>query len=492
MHISFIDWAVIILFFVLMIVIGAWSWFKNKSADDYFVVGGKLSWWLSGISHHVTGYSGAVFVAYAGLAYTHGFSLYVWWAFTIGISILASIRLFPVRWFRLRKNYHIESPLEFVSGRYNLLTQQIMAWSGILLKLFDVGAKWVAIAILMHVFTGMSVFYGVLMAGGVSLLYITIGGLWAVVLTDLAQFIVQISGGLVMFFAVLARLGGWKSIFTVWSELPENNGHLFNSPYTVGFALAFLFINFLSYNGGTWSLATRYISSPDEKATRKAALLSGILYLIWPLFLFFPMWVAPILLPGLNDPTESYGLLTMKLLPSGLIGLVMASMFANTMSMTASDTNTIAAVITRDILPVLSKHIPRQNGKKSLLVARSSTFVFTVMTIIIAFQYKYFGGVLGLIVSWFGALVGPVSVPMLFGLLPAFKHCGSKAAIFSIITGFITFVLTKIFRIDNLALAVGSPVFVSTVVYIGMGLLSKRRKVPDQVNTLIDSLRKEG
>ena len=354
MELSTIDLIVIGTFFLLMLLIGFWSYFKNKDAEDYFVAGGNLPWWLSGISHHVSGYSGAVFVAYAALAYTHGFSLYIWWALTIGITILLSARIFPVFWVRLRKKFKIQSPLEFLATRYNLLTQQIMAWSGVLLKLFDVGAKWAAIAILLNIFTGLSLTTGILISGGISLVYITFGGLWAVIITDFTQFLVQIVAGVVMFVVVVHRLGGFGSITEIWGQLPEGNGQLFNDPYTVGFALAFLFINLLSYNGGNWNLATRYISSPDEQQASKAAYLSGILYLVWPLILFFPMWAAPVILPGLEDPSQAYGILTLELLPPGLIGLVIASLFANTMSMTSSDVNTISAVITRDILPVLS------------------------------------------------------------------------------------------------------------------------------------------
>src|SRR5690606_22366112 len=87
MKLNYIDFLVIGVFFISMVIIGAYAYFKNKSSEDFFVAGGHLPWWLSGISHHVSGYSGAVFVAYAALAYIHGFSLYVWWAFTIGIAI---------------------------------------------------------------------------------------------------------------------------------------------------------------------------------------------------------------------------------------------------------------------------------------------------------------------------------------------------------------------------------------------------------------------
>lgn len=488
MKLTSLDLIVIALFFLLMLVIGVYSYFRNKNADDYFVAGGNLPWWLSGISHHVSGYSGAVFVAYAAIAYTHGFTVYVWWALTIGLTILASAKIFPVRWVRLRKKFHIQSPLEFLARRYNILTQQIMAWSGVLLKLFDIGAKWASIAILLNVFTGISLPIGILISGGISLLYITFGGLWAVVMTDFAQFIIQLLGGLVMFIAVLYNLDGPESIFTLWEKLPSANSQPFHDPYGVGFALAFLFINFLSYNGGQWNLATRYISSPSESQATKAARLSGWLYLIWPLILFFPMWAAPIILPDLDDPSQSYGLLTLLLLPSGLVGLVIASLFANTMSMTSSDINTISAVITRDILPNISKKFSLD--KISLLTARVTTFIFTLLTIIVALQYEYFGGILGLIITWFGALVGPIAVPMLFGVIPAFKSCGPVAAISSIFAGLLTFIITKNVEISSLALQVSLPLLVSSLVYVFIGL-SQIRSVPDKVKAMLQEISKE-
>ena len=481
MEINNIDLIVIFTFFLAMIIIGIYAYFKNQSSEDFFIAGGDLPWWLSGISHHVSGYSGAVFVAYAALAYTHGFSLYVWWAFTIGVAVIATAKIFPVYWVRLRKKFQIQSPLEYLAIRYNVLTQQIIAWVGVSLKLFDVGAKWAAIAILLNITTGIPFEYGILISGGISLIYITIGGLWAVIFTDLAQFLVQLVAGIAMFVVVITRLGGWSSITGMWDQLPSENSQLFNDPYTVGFAVVFLFINFLSYNGGSWPLATRYISSNTEKAASKAAYLSGILYLVWPLILFFPMWAAPLILPDMDDPSQSYGLLMGVLLPHGLMGLVIASLFANTMSMTSSDINTISAVITRDILPVVSDKF--KNKRTSLFTARFTTFVFTFLTIVVAFQYEYFGGVLGLIVTWFGALLGPIAVPLLFGLIPFFRNCGSVAAISSVAAGLVTFSLTKIITMESMALEVGLPVIVSMIVYSLVGLM-RRKPVTQEVKDL--------
>lgn len=482
------DWAALVLFFLVMILIGFWSYRQVSDSGDFFVAGGKLPWWLAGISHHISGYSGAVFVAYAAIAYTHGFTIYVWWAFMISIAVFTGAVFIAPRWSRLRSTTNIESPTEYLKKRYNLPTQQLMAWSGVLLKLFDVGAKWAAIAILLNVFTGTSLIFGILLAGGISLIYITVGGLWADVWTDMAQFVVQIVAGFVMFFIVIDILGGFSSIFTLWDQLPEQNSQLFNDPYSGGFAIAFLIIFFFSYNGGTWNLATRYISSPSGSEARKAALLSGGLYLVWPLILFFPMWAAPILIPNIEDPTQSYALITQKLLPPGMVGLVLASMFANTMSMTSSDANTISAVITRDILPNLSEKFRDLKKNQSLLLARGATFTFTALTLIVAIYADTFGGVIGLIISWFGALVGPIAIPMILGLLPIFRHCDSKAAIVSIIGGLAGFVVVNYLLDVTQAVEIVSPIAVSLLLFVMIGWLSRNKEVSPEVDSMLNKL----
>jgi Na+/proline symporter len=77
------DWIVLSGYFLVMVGIGWWSRRRVHNAADFFTAGGKMPWWLAGISHHMSGYSAAVFVGYAALAYTTGFAVYVWWAVSI-------------------------------------------------------------------------------------------------------------------------------------------------------------------------------------------------------------------------------------------------------------------------------------------------------------------------------------------------------------------------------------------------------------------------
>nr|WP_232345649.1 sodium:solute symporter family protein [Paenactinomyces guangxiensis] len=474
-----------------MVGIGLWSFRQIKGTQDFFAAGGKMPWWLSGISHHMSGYSAAVFVAYAGVAYQYGFTIYIWWAVPISIAVLVGAIWIAPRWARLRQRLNIESPMEYLSMRYNLPTQQLMAWSGVLLKLFDVGAKWAAIAVILNVFAGVSITAGIIISGFISLFYITIGGLWADALTDFAQFVVQLIAGVAMFVIVLAKLGGISAVTGIWDQLPPHHSSAFVGPYTIGFILAYLLIDFLSYNGGTWNLAQRFIAAPRGSDARKAAFLSAALYLIWPLVLFFPMWAAPLFYPSLADPTQSYSVMAKDLLPPGLVGLVLASMFAHTMAMTTSDANAVTSVFTRDILPVLSRKFRSLTGKASLRTARLTTVTFTVLTLIVAINADSFGGILDLLIVWFGALVGPISIPMLLGLLPAFRHSDSIAAIVSWVGGILTFAIVKYAFIAGTATTVAAPVLVSAVLFIFIGWLKRNQDVKPEVIDLIDSLNQD-
>ena len=114
-------------------------------------------------------------------------------------------------------------------------TELLLAWSGALLKVFDVAAKWVASAILLQVFAGLPMAWGILVVGGVTMVYSTIGGIWADVLTDLGQFLIQFVAAIAMIVIVMVKLGGVSSLWTMWDQLPAGHALPFNGDLTVSF-----------------------------------------------------------------------------------------------------------------------------------------------------------------------------------------------------------------------------------------------------------------
>src|SRR5690606_1833705 len=117
----------------------------------------------------------------------------------------------------------------------------------------------------------------------------------------------------------LDRLGdGLGGFFTMWDRLPAENSQVFREPYSFGFAVGFMVIAFFSYSGGTWNLATRFISSSSVSVSQKACLVSSFLLQILPLILIFPMFSVTIFFPDIEDPTQSYLIIAMEFLPTVL------------------------------------------------------------------------------------------------------------------------------------------------------------------------------
>jgi SSS family solute:Na+ symporter len=306
----------------------------------------------------------------------------------------------------------------------------------------------------------------------VTLLYCTVGGLWADALTDFGQFVIQGVAALSMIWVVLDRLGGVSGLGTLWHKLPPGHTHPLVGPYTAGFLTAYVVVKIFEYNGGMWNLAQRYMATDSPQSARRSAGLSAVLYVVWPAVLLLPPVAAPVLMLHISNPQQTYALMAQAYLPMGLVGLTLAGMFSHTMAMASSDANAISSVVTRDILPVVLPGFRNADTAKGLLAARAVTVVFITVSMVVAIEADHFGGVLGIIVGMVAAVMGPISIPMLLGLLPAFRRCGARAALASWALGLGGYFLVK-YGMDGVSqtTVIATPLVTSLVVYIGLGLL---------------------
>jgi Na+/proline symporter len=485
-----LDWTVVVGYFFVMVAIGLWSKRRVRNTSDFFTAGGRMPWWLSGISHHMSGYSAVMFVAFAGEAYRYGLTVYVWWALTIGVGVGIGAWLLAPRWNRLRSKHNVASPLEYLAKRYNVPTQQVMAWSGSLLKVVDIAAKWAAVSVLLRGFAGVPLEWGIILIGAVTMIYSVVGGLWADALTDFGQFIIQAVAGFAMFGAVISYFGGISWMWEMWDKLPEQNSEPLAGPYTITFFLALFLIKTLEYNGGMWNLAQRYMAAPDGTAARRSAALSSALWLVWPLVLFFPMWAAPLIVPGIANPDNAYVEMGIQMLPAGLVGLVLAGFFSHTMAMVSSDANVISAVITRDMLPRIWKGASRLSEKAKLQGARITTFLFITASMLIAIGTSGTGVVIKIVVDVVAATVGVIGIPLILGLLPWFRRSGPRAALSSVLLGLgvwaVLFIMSKSGVTVSKEALVSTPIVLSTLVYILGGVFFPERTT--QRDELIDTL----
>ncbi|MDN5313487.1 Na+:solute symporter [Thermoanaerobacteraceae bacterium SP2] len=478
---GFIDYSVLVLFFVAMIIIGLYVKNLIKGIEDYFTAGHRMPWWLAAISHHMSGYSAFAFIAYASVAYKIGFPIYTLWAVTIAIAMVLGALVFAPRWTNLGLYKKVVTPLEIMEPRFNNTVRQALAWSGISLKFIDEGLKLYSIGVFVSVMAGIPLQWSIIFSGIVALLYTTIGGIWADVLTDFAQFIVQLVITIPLAFIVLSKVGGWGGL---WQQLPPGRLAAFGGDYTPLYVLIYLVVVILSYNGGTWGLAQRFISLQGPREGMKAAYLSAALYLVYPLFMFIPMWAAPIFIPSIDNPEHAYVLMANKFLAPvlpGAMGFMLAAMFAATMSMVDSDSNSVSAVFTKDIYQRVFD--PNATPEKLLNVGRITTAVFCALSVIAGLLTPAMGGAFKAMMTWFAGLMGPVAIPMLFGLI--FKRTTWKGALLSWLCGVVSFFIFKYPMHGSWNLITGGSLLITAIVFIAEGYISK---MPPEKQAEVDEI----
>ncbi len=493
-----IDFGVIFLYAGLMAWIGILAKKKSSNVDQYFAAGHGLPWWMAAISHHVSGYSAVAFVGFAGRAAIAGFSMWTLFSLGVFVAMMIGTLIWAPRWSRLK----VLTPVEYLEQRYGNSVRMLIAISGIGLKFIDLGIKLFAISIVVNVVTGWAILPVILVAGIITIGYVFIGGLWATVLTDLVQFIVQLFMSLVVLYIALSLVGGWDSL---WDRLPAERSNFFNAEAGISleFWLVYLIVIIFSYNGGTWGLAQRFISVEKPREAQKAALLSGFLFLLYPIVIFLPAWAAPFLLPDQFNQTtlmpvegfdldQAYILVTQKILSGlapGLIGLLVCSMFAATMSMIDSDINSLAAVFTKD---VWQRNVDRVISDDRLFrVGMITTAVFglaVVVAAVIVSQSSGMNKVFSFTVKLLGGLLSPIAIPLMFGMI--YKKATTRGAILSFIGGMLTYLIaTLIYEVQEFQVYAGLEILVCLVIYFGESFIGARTEEKEkEVEELFDRL----
>ena len=467
-----IDYGVVVVYAIIVAILGYIAKRLVKNPEDYFAGGKRVPWWLAAISHHMSGYSAFAFVGVGALAYANGIAAWTFFSPPIFLALLIGAFLWAPRWSKMK----ILTPVEYLEQRFNNTVRQVFAWSGIGIKFIDEGTKLYSLAIIVHVVTGWQLPQIIIVCGIITIVYLFFGGLWATVLTDFVQFIVQFSITLVIIPMVFKAVGGISGLI---NQMPAENLSVFSERINPMFMFVYFFVVLLSYNGGTWGLAQRFYSIGKPKDARKAALFSAGLYLFYPLAILIPIWAARTIVGDVANPEHAYILVAQKVLSGvspGLIGLLIASMFAATMSMVDSDLNAMAAVFTKDIY----QRTFNKNASDRLLlrVGMGATAVLGMLTIAAALLTITLQGAFDAMIEWFAAILGPVSIPLLLGMI--FRKPTWRGAIASWFLGFVTFVFFKygfpaLTGLEtSFALYVGMELLISFLAFMIEGQFAKR------------------
>jgi solute:Na+ symporter, SSS family len=241
-------------------------------------------------------------------------------------------------------------------------------------------------------------------------IYTMIGGLWAVLMTDVLQFIVLTLAVLFVVPLVLAKAGGLGAVI---ESVPPEFFRLVSADYTWFFIAGWCAIHFFMI-GAEWAFVQRFICVPSARDAQKGAYLFGALYLASPFLWLLPPMIYRTIDPAAN-PEEAYILACKSVLPAGMIGLMLAAMFSATASMVSSQLNVFAGVLTNDIYrPLRSRQL---SERECVWTGRGFTVLLGGILLSLALAIPKLGGAEKVIISITSLLVGPLLAPTLWGLL---------------------------------------------------------------------------
>ena len=403
---NILDYITIILFSIGVLITGVSFSKTGKDMKSFFSGGGNVPWGMSGLSLFMGFFSAGTFVVWGSIAYSYGMvSIII--QLTMAVAGYAVGTWIAPRWHRT----HSLTAAEYITGRLGVKTQKTYTYIFLAVSVFTTGSFLYPVAKIVEVTTGIPLTTAIFALGAFSMVYVALGGLRGVVVTDVLQFVILFAAVVIAVPLAFDKIGG---VGTFFEKGPEGFFELFEGEYTPGFVIAFAIYN-MFFLGGNWAYVQRYTSVKTERDSRKTGWLFGVLYTISPiLWMLIPM-IYRVYNPSLSglENEGAYLLMCKEAMPDGLLGLMLGGMIFATASSLNATLNISAGVVTNDIFKRMR---PDASEKTLMNVARISTWGFGIMAIIVALLIRSMGGIVNVVIS-VAALTGvPVYLPVIWSL----------------------------------------------------------------------------
>lgn len=403
---SILDFITILLFSVGVLITGISFSKTGKDMKSFFAGGGDVPWGMSGLSLFMGFFSAGTFVVWGSIAYSYG------WV-SVVIQLTMAVAGYVVgtwiapRWHRTRSL----TAAEYITERLGANVQKIYTYIFLAVSVFTTGSFLYPVAKIVEVSAGLPLTTSILVLGVFSMIYVAIGGLRGVVVTDVLQFVILFAAVIIVVPLSFNKIGG---VEVLCQQAPAGFFQLFRGEYTPGFIIAFCIYN-MFFLGGNWAYVQRYTSVKGEQQAKKVGWLFGSLYMISPI-----LWMLPPMIYRIYNPTltglqneDAYLLMCKEAMPDGLLGLMLGGMIFATASSLNATLNISAGVFTNDIFRRIK---PLASDKLLMRVARISTLGFGVLALIVALLIKSMGGIVNVVIS-VGALTGvPIYLPIIWSL----------------------------------------------------------------------------
>ncbi|QEC45246.1 sodium:solute symporter family transporter [Pseudobacter ginsenosidimutans] len=385
---SWIDWGVVAIYFMLVIGISVFVSRKMESnTSDFFLGGGKIPWWAAGLSIFGSKLSALTFIAIPAKAYATD------WVYLLNnlmiVAVAPIVVYFYLPYFRKLK---LTSVYEYLQVRFSPAVKITGSLTFVIFQISRLGIVIYLPALVLSAVTGINIFACIIGVSLITTAYSVAGGIEAVVWTEVMQVGVLLGGAFCCLVFIANSLdGGFGQLFSEAASENKFRMAILESDITQPVLWVVLVGGFLTQlvtYSSDQVVVQRYLTTSSEKEARKSIYTNAVLVIPASLIFFMvgtALWVYFRHNPASLNPNgrvdDVFPWYISQELPTGLAGLVIAGLFAATMSTISSSMNSIATVVTTDFY----KHFkPSSTDKQQFIFARYTTVVLGALGCLIA------------------------------------------------------------------------------------------------------------
>ncbi|SMO86076.1 cyclically-permuted mutarotase family protein [Fodinibius sediminis] len=383
---GWVNYSALGLYAIILIGMGFYFSHREDATDDYFLAGNRIPWWAAGISIYATQLSAITFISTPVLAYADNWIVFIAY-FTI--FLMAPVVIYFYLPFFRRLN--VTSAYEYLEKRFHLAVRLFGSVSFILFQLGRMSVVVFLPALTLTAILDMNIYAAIILMGVLAIIYTTLGGIEAVIWSDVLQVFILVSGIIYSLYFIINYVGGLEIVYT--TALEHDKLQLFDFSFSfTSLATWSIFLGSFALQFGPYTtdqaVIQRYLTTRDEKSAADSIWTNGIISIPTG-FLFFALGTCLYVFYKLNPDFLSVGMQNDQVfplfigqqLPMGYAGLLIAGIFSASMSSLDSSMHSISTVATVDFY---ERFVPASTENARLNLARWVTVLTGVLGTLIA------------------------------------------------------------------------------------------------------------
>jgi solute:Na+ symporter, SSS family len=454
---DFIDYAILITYFAVVLGVGFIAKRYIHSSLDYFLSGRSLPAWITGLAFISANLGATEVLGMAANGAQYGIAtVNYYWIGAIPAMVFLGLVMMPFYY-----GSKVRSVPEYLLQRFSPASHQFNSWTFALATVLISGVNLYALALVLKFLLGWPIILGIVVAAVIVAVYITLGGLSSAIYNEVLQFFVILAALIPIAIIGLHDVGGWNGLQDKikGSNIGEAGLHAFQGTGAahvtnpigvswIGIVFGLGFVLSFSYWTTNFAEVQRALSAKNLDAAERTPLIGAIPKLFLPFIMILPGLIALVVIPKLGTTDElqfnnSVPLLMNQYLPNGMLGIALTGLMASFMAGVAANVSAFNTVVTTDLVEPYFK--PGQSDEWYVRFGRIATIggiAISILTALIASSYTNLMNYLQALFSIFNA---PLFATFIIGMF--WKRMTPAAGLWGLVAGTfaaaLTFVLYK-------------------------------------------------